>query len=132
MVTFNGKGLKEVRVRKNTVLLEYDSDKLAYEAYISEFGRAMKVANKYKEVGMKQIGTVTDYFSKVNVAALTLTEDIKVGDKIKVIGNTTDIEQEVTSMEINNKEVKVAKAGDDVGIKVDVRVRKKDKVYRVD
>ncbi len=131
MIQFNSKGLKEVRVRGNNIILEYEGNKLAYRTYISEYGRAMKIANKYKEVDMKQIGTVSSYFDKAKVAALKLTGDLLVGDKIKVIGSTTDFEQEVTSMEINNKKVKVAKAKDDVGIKVTEKVRKKDKVYIV-
>jgi len=54
-----------------------------------------------------------------------------VGDKIHIKGHTTDFEQVVESMQIENRPVEEAKAGDDVGIKVKERVRPNDTVYRV-
>jgi len=79
----------------------------------------------------KEIGTVMSYFSKVNVAALALTGKLKIGDKIHIKGHTTDLEQEVKSMQINLKPVEEAGKGDDVGLKVDDRVRPHDKVFLV-
>ena len=77
------------------------------------------------------IGKVTDFFSKPVVAGIELTATLKVGDKIHIKGHTTDIELTVDSMQINNVDVKQAKAGDDVGIKVSERVRRGDTVYKV-
>ncbi len=134
MVQFDNKGLIEIRKRDDKIILEYSASKLAWKAYINEFGRVMNVANKFKEMDMKQVGKITSYFDKLGVAVLKLEKDetLKIGDKIKIIGNTTDIEQIVESMQINKKDVKKVKPGDDVGIKVSVRVRKNDKVYRID
>ena len=79
----------------------------------------------------KQIGAVTDYFTHVEVAAITLTGSLKRGDKIHIKGATTDFEQKVDSMQINRKDIEKAKSGDEIGIKVNDRVRKGDKVFLV-
>jgi putative protease len=77
------------------------------------------------------IGEVFVYFAKVEVAALNLVGDLKVGDKIHFKGNTTDFTQTIKSMQIQHNSIKEVKAGDDVGLKVDNRVRPKDKIYKV-
>ena len=80
----------------------------------------------------KEIGEVIDYFSRVGVIAIKLSSALKIGDTIHIKGHTTDITQEVESMQINNKPVKGAKKGDDIGIKVNDRARKNDKVFLVE
>jgi len=77
------------------------------------------------------IGTVSDFFARPAVAAIELTAALEVGDKIHIKGHTTDLELVVDSMQINNVDVKEAKAGDSVGVKVSERVRKRDTVYKV-
>ena len=57
--------------------------------------------------------------------------NVKVGDKIHIKGHTSDVECVVNSMQINNVDVKEAKAGDSVGIKVSDRVRRGDTVHKV-
>ncbi len=79
----------------------------------------------------KAIGKVTDFFSRPVVAGIELTATLKLGDKIHIKGHTTDIELTVDSMQINNVEVKQAKTGDAIGIKVSERVRRGDIVYKV-
>ena len=77
------------------------------------------------------IGNVTDFFARPVVAGVELTAPVKMGDKIHIKGYTTDMELTVDSMQINNVDVKQAKAGDSVGIKVTERVRRGDIVYKV-
>ncbi len=79
----------------------------------------------------KEIGTISTFFSHVGVAAIKLSGKLKVGDKIHVKGNTTNFEQKVGSMQIENKKVSEAKKGDHIGIKVDEKVRPNDKVFLV-
>ncbi len=79
----------------------------------------------------KMIGTVSDFFARPVVAAIELTAALEVGDKIHIKGHTTDLEVIVDSMQINNADVKEAKAGDSIGVKVSERVRKRDTVYKV-
>jgi translation elongation factor EF-1alpha len=80
----------------------------------------------------KRIGMVIDYFAKIGVVAISLEYDgLKVGDTIHIKGHTTDLTEEVLSMQIDRNPVQEAKVGDDVGIKIKERARKKDDVYKV-
>lgn len=77
------------------------------------------------------IGTVSDFFARPVVAAIELTASLKVGEKIRIKGHTTDLELTVGSMQIENKPVEQAKAGDSIGVKVPERVRHGDTVYKI-
>lgn len=78
-----------------------------------------------------EIGKVADFFARPVVAAVELTAPLKQGDKIHIVGHTTDMEMTVDSMQIDNKSVPQARKGDAIGIKVKDRVRKGDTVYKV-
>ena len=77
------------------------------------------------------IGVVADFFARPVVAAIQLTAPLKVGDRIHIKGHTTDVEQTVYSMQVNNAAVTEAKAGDGVGVKLTERVRKGDAVFKI-
>ena len=80
----------------------------------------------------EEIGKVASYFSKIGVAAIDITKGtLKIGDKIHIKGHTTDIEQNVDSIQIEHQSVPEAKPGDSIGIKVKDRVRDHDVVYKV-
>jgi selenocysteine-specific translation elongation factor len=79
----------------------------------------------------KIIGSVSDFFAHPVVAGIELTATLKVGDKIHIKGHTTDLELVVESMQIKNKNVTEAKAGDSIGVKVSDRVRAGDTVYKI-
>ena len=78
-----------------------------------------------------EIGRVNDYFAHINVAGIDLTAPLKVGDRIRIKGHTTDMELDVESIEVEYESVQEAKAGDKIGVKVSDRVRGGDHVYRV-
>jgi selenocysteine-specific translation elongation factor len=80
----------------------------------------------------KLIGKVTHYFSKINVAGIQLSGTLKVGDKISIEGATTNFEENIDSMQIDNKPVTEAKAGDMIGIKVKDKTRTGDNVFIVE
>ncbi len=79
----------------------------------------------------KAVGKVSDFFAHVVVAGVDMTGTLEVGDKIHIKGHTTDIEMDLTSMQIENKNVTKAKKGQSVGIKVPERVRPGDVIYKV-
>ena len=75
------------------------------------------------------VGKVTHYFDKAGVAAIKLVSDLKVGDKIVIIGETTGIvKSKIESLEMKNSKIEKGKKGDEVGIKIS-KVRKNDEVY---
>jgi len=79
----------------------------------------------------KEAGVIIKFFAKPSVAAIQVTGAIRVGDRLHYKGATTDFQEEVATMEVDNKPVEGAKAGDMVGIKVQERVREGDKVFCV-
>ena len=79
----------------------------------------------------KQIGTVSNYFEHVKVAAIKLGTGLKVGDKVRFAGGEVDFEQPIKSMQIQRAKVEKAKKGDEIGIKVKSKVRKGYKVFKV-
>jgi len=80
---------------------------------------------------MEEVGEITHYFPKIGVAVVTVMKHIRVGDTIRIRGHATDFEQEVESMQVDQKNITEAKKGDDIGLKVDDLVKKGDKVYIV-
>jgi len=78
-----------------------------------------------------EIGKVTDFFAKPVVAGIQLSSTLRIGDKIHVKGNSTDMELTVKSMQIERVSVTEGKSGDIVGVGVPDRVRRGDKVYRI-
>jgi putative protease len=80
----------------------------------------------------EKVGEVVKYFVKPSVAAIHITEgELRVGDTIKFSGHTTEFADVVQSMEVDNKAVQKAVAGDSVGLKVSDRVRSGDEVFKI-
>jgi putative protease len=76
------------------------------------------------------IGQVTHYFSHLSVAAIRLTAPLAVGERIHLRGHTTDLVQDVTSLEVEHARVEQAGPGDDVALKVKDHVRDHDLIFR--
>jgi translation elongation factor EF-1alpha len=75
------------------------------------------------------VGTVTHYFGHLSVAAVSLTDTLRVGDRIHIVGHTTDLEQSVDSMEVEHAKVESAGPGDDVALAVSDHVREHDQIF---
>ena len=79
----------------------------------------------------KEIGKITHFFDKISVAVIELKAGLKIGDKIRIKGATTDFEQDVKEMQVEHAQLKEAKKGMAVGMKVKDVVRPHDVVYLV-
>jgi len=77
-----------------------------------------------------EIGKITHYYSKIEVAVIQLKASLKVGDTIVIKGPTTNVEQMVDSMQIEHKNIERAESGQSVGLKVKGKVRENDLVYK--
>ncbi|NQU02928.1 MAG: translation elongation factor-like protein [Syntrophaceae bacterium] len=83
-------------------------------------------------MGEEKIGEVVKFFAKPSVAAVKITEgELTVGDTVKFLGHTTDFDDTIESMEVNNEKIDTAVVGDYIGIKVPERVRPGDEMYKV-
>ena len=76
----------------------------------------------------EKIGEVTHYFGKIGVAVFKLKKDLKVGTKVRIKGHKTDFEQTIDSIQIDGQSVDSAGPKDDIGVKVDEKVREGDEV----
>lgn len=89
---------------------------------------------KGKEGAMSEakVGYVKDYFAKVGVAAIELTDGrLAVGDTIHIKGHTTELIQRVDSIQLEHQALEHAEPGQLIGIKVRERVRQHDQVFKV-
>jgi len=78
-----------------------------------------------------RIGKVNHYYNRISVAVLELSGELQIGDKILILGRTTELTQVVTSMEIEHRKMQMVGPGMDVALKVAEPVRKGDVVYKV-
>ncbi|MDD4142555.1 MAG: U32 family peptidase [Bacteroidales bacterium] len=81
----------------------------------------------------KYIGSVTNYFTKKEVAEITLDADeLSVGDEIMIIGKTTGVEQMVVKeLFYDNQPVTTAPKGDACSVPFSTYLRRSDKVYKL-
>jgi len=78
-----------------------------------------------------KIGKVTHFYNRISVAVLELTDEMGLGDRIAIMGHSTEFTQQVESMEINHRAVQSAGPGQEVALKVLEAVREGDLVYKV-
>ena len=79
----------------------------------------------------KRVGIVSHYYNKINVAVVDLEDTLNKGDNIEIAGPTSHVQQTVDSMQIEHKDIPVAKKGQSIGLRVSGPVREKDIVYKL-
>jgi putative protease len=78
-----------------------------------------------------KIGHITHFYNRISVGVLDLTDKLELGDKVHILGHTTDFIQNVTSMEIEHKKVTSVGPGDEVALKVIEPVRNGDEIFKI-
>ncbi len=68
-------------------------------------------------------GHVTHYFSHLGVAAVELRISLHKGDRVHLMGHTTEMVMDLESMEVDHRQVEEAGPGDDLAVKVEDKVR---------
>lgn len=80
----------------------------------------------------KDIGQVVNYYNKVKAAEIRIWDDLALGDKIMIQGQTTgSITHTIDSMQISGENVNEVKRGCNVAIAIDKKVRHNDFVYKL-
>ncbi|KHO50719.1 MAG: hypothetical protein QT05_C0049G0061 [archaeon GW2011_AR13] len=65
------------------------------------------------------VGKVTHYYPKINVATIKLVSNLKLNDKIIILGNTTGlIESKIEYLEHKKKSINTAEKGMEIGLKL--------------
>ena len=92
---------------------------------------AKGVAKETVDPSLLQVGVITHYFDRIKVCVVKLTQGtVLIGDKFTILGPKTKFIQKVWSLQIESEDVKVAKKGQLIGLKVDKLVVVGDKVYK--
>ena len=105
-------------------------DQLPQSTELPETSVRLSVAqNKSRE--MKKCGICEGYFEKIDVAIVKLTSPLREGDQIIFEKPSGLFEQEVNSMQINRKDVRLARTGSDIGLKVSHEPTVGGTVYKV-
>ena len=90
------------------------------------------IEERPKDSTERKVGKVLHYYTHLNVAAVQLADEgLQVGDRIHIKGHTTDLQQQVESMQIDKQPVPKAGPGATVGLRVTAHVRAHDTVYKV-
>jgi hypothetical protein len=77
----------------------------------------------------ERVGTVTQFYSKIGVAAIRLDGPLSQGEIIEIGTEEEAVRQKVASMQINREDVTSAGEGDEIGIKLRYRVEPGSTVY---
>jgi effector-binding domain-containing protein len=118
----------------------YRPSGVSYEAYCSEPGTPPEEIRTWimfplqegsSNMPREELGRVAHYFSHLQVAVLELAKPIHVGDWLHIAGHTTDLVQQVVSLQINHRPVMEAGPDQDVALKVVDHVREHDVIYRI-
>ena len=80
----------------------------------------------------QRIGVVFRFFSNDSVAAIRIEAGtLQVGDKIRILGATTNFDMTIVSMQMSNAEVREAHTGQEIGLKTTGKARPNDIVYKI-
>ena len=123
------KELKRQIEEKEALLLEKDKELASMRDLMEKKVKELESSLVQKE---ELIGRITHYYSHLSVCIIELTGgELRVGDVIHIKGEHTDLIQTVDSMQIEHQNVSQAENGKVVGVKVKVKVREHDQVFRV-
>lgn len=81
------------------------------------------------EKKQKPIGVVTHFYGGIGVAIVKFNRSVEVGEMVHFMGPHTDFTQKINSMQFDHQDIKSAKKGQEVGIKVDEKVRETDELF---
>jgi hypothetical protein len=111
------KAVKKVKAKK--------SAKSKPARKIARAAKAMPAIIKNK------IGEVIHFYTHISVAVVRIDSELRKGDTILIEGATTHIKQKAESMQIDRKDIDIAKKGQEIGLMIKDRVREGDIVYKV-
>lgn len=132
---------RKVRPPKNEPATYIQDENLSYipvrnsptiEDLFPEESQSLSSRRKSEEVReMKTCGLCEGYFDKIDVAIIRVTSPIRVGDTLIFEKQDGLFEQVIDSMQIDRKNVTIAKTGSEIGLKVRIKPIVGANVYKV-
>ncbi len=118
-------------------------EKVYNKGYSSGFYKGLPTSDDFSDVqhsaaSEKKVytGKVKNFLNKLNVVIINLLNEIKVGDKIVVIGKTTGVHETIVkAIQIKGQDAESGNKGDEVALlferlpEKDGRIRKNDEIY---
>ena len=80
---------------------------------------------------MDECGYCDGYFEKIDVAIVKVTSPVRLGDCLIFERDGGLFEHRVESMQIDRKDVKLARSGSDIGLKIPMKPKVGTPVYKV-
>ncbi len=126
------KSVKKSPVKKKAVKKSpKPAAKPKLKSQITAGKQPVKSVAKMIDPSMAEVGVITHYFDRIKVGVVKLTHgSVLIGDRLTIAGSKTKFVQKVWSMQIESEDVKVAKKGQIIGLKVEKLVAVGDKVYK--
>ena len=127
-----GKSCRKCKVPLEGIIYRFIASKLfGIRPSAKDPGLCNKCEGKPEPVKGKEIGSISHYYGHLSVAIIELSDALKVSDRIRIKGHTSDFTQNIASMQIEHANVSEGKRGDLVGIKVAQKAHPTDKVYKL-
>ena len=109
--------LKRARVRKKRTVVKKKTVKPSKKPLL--------------DPSLVRTGEITHYFDRIKVGVVKITRgSVLIGDRLTIVSKTGRFTQKIWSMQIESRDVKVAKKGQLIGIKLDKPVAPGDIVYK--
>jgi len=77
------------------------------------------------------VGKISHFYAKISVAVIDLDDTLKEGDEISIEGHGKEVRQKADSIQIEHKNVPMAKKGQSVGLKTPEPVKEGDLVFKL-
>jgi hypothetical protein len=77
---------------------------------------------------LEEVGRVERFYARPSVAVIRLRLPLRVGERVYIKGQTTDLEQAVVSLELDHAPAQEVGPGQLAGLRVTDRCRKRDLV----
>ena len=130
--SFGRKTIAKKKVKKPLKKVQsVNLKKKAPAAKLPKATRPAKAGKPSLDTHLARVGEITQYFDRIKVCVVKITQGtILIGDKLTIAGKKSKFVQKVWSMQIESRDVKVAKKGQLIGLKVDKPVEVGDVVYK--
>lgn len=79
-----------------------------------------------------ELGKVSHWYDKINVAVIKLSGALKKGDKVKFKHGDEEFEEIIGSLQIDHKEVESGKKGDELAVKISGKAKEGTLVYKAE
>ncbi len=79
----------------------------------------------------KEVGTITHYYSDLSVAVVAVASAFSKGDTLLIGKGEPFLKQKAISMQLEHQKIEKTRKGQEIGLKVQDKVRVGDRVFKI-